>query len=121
MIAFNVVSNVKNCPVDMSAKATKKESFTFSKYSASELLIYSNNIQNKYVQDLVSNIKIPISKIDNNFFDYENAKNTIEKLFAFNAVKKFGLSKKGTVCVCGALVSYIQEMQPQSVGIFSNI
>ncbi|MDR0617689.1 MAG: DNA mismatch repair protein MutS [Endomicrobium sp.] len=117
-VAFADISTGQFFTLETTLKAITTE---ISKYHVSELLIYSNNIQNKYVQDLVSNIKIPISKIDNNFFDYENAKNTIEKLFAFNAVKKFGLSKKGTVCVCGALVSYIQEMQPQSVGIFSNI
>jgi DNA mismatch repair protein MutS len=92
-----------------------------SKYSIGELLISSSSIHNKFVEDIVFNIKIPISNIDDCFFRYENAKKTIEDIFAFNAIKKFGLNKKDTICVCGALLSYIKEMQPQSVAIFSQI
>ncbi|MDR0723580.1 MAG: hypothetical protein LBF23_00120, partial [Endomicrobium sp.] len=92
-----------------------------SKYSIGELLISSKIIENNFIKDIVANIKIPTSNIDDNFFIYENAKKTIEDIFSFNAIKTFSLNKKGTVCVCGALLSYIKEMQPQSVAIFSQI
>jgi DNA mismatch repair protein MutS len=41
--------------------------------------------------------------------------------FGEGSFKEFGLNQKEIVRACGALVSYIKEMQPQSVGIFSNI
>jgi DNA mismatch repair protein MutS len=55
------------------------------------------------------------------FFDFENSKKIIMEHFGEGLFKEFGLNQKEVVRACGALVSYIKEMQPQSVGIFSNI
>ncbi len=92
-----------------------------SKYNPGELIISTGNMQNKQISDFKAKLKVPISDIDNSFFDIEKAQNIIEELFGVSAVKKFGLNKKEVVCACGALLAYIKEMQPQSVSIFSEI
>jgi DNA mismatch repair protein MutS len=116
--AFADISTGEFFTLETSLKAILTE---ISKHPISELLIPSSNVENKFAESLIANIKVPISNIDDCSFKYENAKKTIEDLFDFNTIKKFSLNKKGLVCVCGALLSYIKEIQPQSVGIFSNI
>jgi DNA mismatch repair protein MutS len=92
-----------------------------SKYNPGELIISADNIQNKNISDFIAKLKVPVSDINNSFFDIEKAQNMIAELFGDSAIKKFGLNKKEIVCACGALLSYIKEMQPQSISIFSEI
>ncbi|MDR3092771.1 MAG: DNA mismatch repair protein MutS [Endomicrobium sp.] len=92
-----------------------------SKYNPGELIISAGNMQNKYISDFMTKLKLPVSDINNSFFDIEKAKKIIAELFDVTAVKKFGLNKKEILCACGALLAYIKEMQPQSVDIFSDI
>ncbi|MCA6080071.1 MAG: DNA mismatch repair protein MutS [Endomicrobium sp.] len=92
-----------------------------SKYNPGELIISAGNMQNKYISDFMTKLKLPVSDINNSFFDIEKAKKIIAELFDATAVKKFGLNKKEILCACGALLAYIKEMQPQSVDIFSDI
>ncbi|MDR2395886.1 MAG: DNA mismatch repair protein MutS [Endomicrobium sp.] len=117
-VAFADISTGEFFTLETTLKAISTE---ISRHPISELLVSSSNVKNEFTENLISNIKVPISNIDDSFFKYESAKKTIEDLFAFNAIKKFSLNKKGAICVCGALLSYIREIQPQSVGIFSNI
>ncbi|MDR1245060.1 MAG: DNA mismatch repair protein MutS, partial [Endomicrobium sp.] len=76
---------------------------------------------NKRIQDFAASVKAPISYVNDCFFDFENSKKIIMEHFGEGLFKEFGLNQKEVVRACGALVSYIKEMQPQSVGIFSNI
>ena len=92
-----------------------------SKYNPGELIVSADNIQHARIADFITTIKIPVSDINNSFFDFDNAQKIIAELFDDNATKKFGLYKKEIVCACGSLLSYIKEMQPQSVGIFSDV
>ncbi|MDR0800685.1 MAG: DNA mismatch repair protein MutS, partial [Endomicrobium sp.] len=92
-----------------------------SKYNPGELIISAVNMQNKHISDFTAKLKVPVSDIDNSFFDIEKAQTIIAELLGDNAVKKFGLNKKEIVCACGALLAYIKEMQPQSISIFSEI
>jgi DNA mismatch repair protein MutS len=92
-----------------------------SKYNPGELVISESNAKNKRIQDFVSCVKVPASDVNDYFFDFENTKKVIEDHFGSGALKKFGLNQKETIRACGALLSYIKEMQAQSIGIFSNI
>ncbi|MDR3092594.1 MAG: DNA mismatch repair protein MutS [Endomicrobium sp.] len=92
-----------------------------SKYNPGELIVSADNIQHDQIANFIAAIKIPVSDINNSFFDFNNSQKIIAGLFDDNATKKFGLNKKEIVCACGALLSYIKEMQPQSVSIFSDI
>jgi DNA mismatch repair protein MutS len=92
-----------------------------SKYNPGEIIISSSNMKNQSVANSISTFKIPVSEVNDSFFNIENAKGIIEELFGANAVKNFGFDKKEMICACGALLSYIKEMQPQSLGIFSTI
>jgi DNA mismatch repair protein MutS len=92
-----------------------------SKYKPGEIIISSWNMQNKRILEFISTFKVPISNINNSFFEIENSQKIIRELFEDVAVKKFGLNKKEIVCACGALLSYVKKMQPQSVSIFSDI
>jgi DNA mismatch repair protein MutS len=55
------------------------------------------------------------------FFDFENSRKIIIEHFWEDSFSELGLNQKEIVCSCGTLLSYIKEMQPQSIGIFSNI
>ncbi|MDR3195392.1 MAG: DNA mismatch repair protein MutS [Endomicrobium sp.] len=92
-----------------------------SKYNLGELVISSSAVKNKRIQDFATSVKVHISYVDDCFFDFENSKKTIVEHFGERAFKEIGLSQKEIFRACGALLSYIKEMQPQSVGIFSNI
>jgi len=91
------------------------------KYNPSELIIPVVNMQDKRILGLKSTIKSLISSVDISFFNFHNAKKTISELIDCDCIKKNGLDKKEIVCACGALLSYIKEMQPRSINIFSNI
>ncbi|MDR3256846.1 MAG: DNA mismatch repair protein MutS [Endomicrobium sp.] len=88
-----------------------------SKYNPSELIISASNKQNEQISNFTSKLKVSVSDVNNSFFDFDNSQKIISELFYDNDVK----NKKEIVCACGALFSYIKEMQPQSVSIFSNI
>ncbi|MDR1942984.1 MAG: DNA mismatch repair protein MutS [Endomicrobium sp.] len=92
-----------------------------SKYNPGELIISSSTAKNKWIQDFAASVKAPISYVNDYFFDFENSKKIIIEHFGEGSFKEFGLNQKEIVRACGALVSYINEMQPQSAGIFSNI
>jgi DNA mismatch repair protein MutS len=92
-----------------------------SKYNPGELIMSVGNMQNKCIADFMARFKTPVSEVDNSFFDIENAQKIIVEVFGDDAVEKFGLDKKEIICACGALLAYIREMQPQSIGIFLNI
>ncbi|MDR0956264.1 MAG: DNA mismatch repair protein MutS [Endomicrobium sp.] len=92
-----------------------------SKYSPGEIIISSSNMKNQSVANFISTFKIPVSNVNDSFFELGNAEKTIEEFFDVNAVKNFEFDKKEMICVCGALLSYIKEMQPQSPGIFFTI
>ncbi|MDR1433952.1 DNA mismatch repair protein MutS [Candidatus Endomicrobiellum devescovinae] len=92
-----------------------------SKYNPGELVISSSTAKNKRIQDFAASVKTPISYVNDCFFDFENSKKIIIEHFGEDSFKELGLNQKEIVRACGALVSYIKEMQPQSAGIFSNI
>jgi len=92
-----------------------------SKYNPGELIISSSTAKNKSIQDFAASVKAPISYVNDCFFDFESSKKIIIEHFGEGSFKEFGLNQKEIVRACGALVSYIKEMQPQSAGIFSNI
>ncbi|MCL2485739.1 MAG: DNA mismatch repair protein MutS [Endomicrobia bacterium] len=91
-----------------------------SKYNPGEIIISAKNMQNPKVADFVSKLKTPFSEVNDELFETENAKNAIEDIFKERA-KTFGLNKKEIVSACGAVLSYIKENQPLSIGIFSSI
>jgi DNA mismatch repair protein MutS len=89
------------------------------KYEPKEFVISDNNT---LIDSFLFKLKIPISKIENTFFDFENAKNEIINSFGFNSLKKFSLEDVDMICVCGALLSYIRKTQLYSgTKIFYNI
>ncbi|MDR2645409.1 MAG: DNA mismatch repair protein MutS [Endomicrobium sp.] len=92
-----------------------------SKYNPGELVISSSTTKNKKIQDFVTSVKAPISYVNDCFFDFENSKKVIIEHFGEGSFKEFGLNQKEIVRACGALLSYIKEMQQQSAEIFSNI
>ncbi|MCL2335030.1 MAG: DNA mismatch repair protein MutS [Endomicrobia bacterium] len=92
-----------------------------SKYAPGEILFSQRTLQNAYVSAFVSKLKTPVSDFGDSFFSYENAKNTVEEVFGGRALKTFGLNEKEAVAACGAVLGYIKETQPSSLGIFSQI
>ncbi|MCL2390708.1 MAG: DNA mismatch repair protein MutS [Endomicrobia bacterium] len=91
-----------------------------SKYNPGEIIFSSKNMQNLRMSDFVSKLKTPFSEVGEDFFDFENAKNIIAEVFKERA-KAFGLDKKEIISACGAVLSYVKENQPLSLGIFSSI
>ncbi|MDR1259763.1 MAG: DNA mismatch repair protein MutS [Endomicrobium sp.] len=92
-----------------------------SKYNPGEFIVSEKYIENKYVTNLILRTKLPISGVSNIFFKFENAQKIIFEIFGNDSIKKFELLSKKIICVCGALLSYIKKMQPESINIFSNI
>jgi DNA mismatch repair protein MutS len=92
-----------------------------SKYNPGELIISSSNAKINAVQNFLASVKAPISDINDCLFDFDNSKKIIIDNFGQEAFGQFGLNQKEIVRACGALLSYIKEMQIQSIGIFSDI
>ncbi|MDR3071839.1 MAG: DNA mismatch repair protein MutS [Endomicrobium sp.] len=92
-----------------------------AKYNPSELIISKSHIKSEFLANFVSATTSPISNVDDSFFDIGNAHKIIKEFFANNVVERIKLNKEEIWRVCGALLSYIKEMQPQSIKIFSNI
>jgi DNA mismatch repair protein MutS len=91
-------------------------------YNPSEILIpdeYINN--NNIIIKLASKHKILVSNINNSFFDLDSSIKIILELFGHNSLKKFELNNNQIICVCGALLAYMKEMQSNSILIFSKI
>ncbi|MDR1695742.1 MAG: DNA mismatch repair protein MutS [Endomicrobium sp.] len=91
-----------------------------SKYNPGEIIFSSKNIQNPQIAAFVSKLKTPFSEVGAEFFDFENSKNVIAEIFKERA-GTFALDKKEIVSACGAVLSYVKENQPLSIGIFSAI
>ncbi|MDR0915279.1 MAG: DNA mismatch repair protein MutS [Endomicrobium sp.] len=91
------------------------------KYNPSEILIPDNYTTNNEIFELASKHKILISKINNSFFTLDRCIKVILKIFGYNSLKKFELNDNQVICVCGALLAYMQEMQSKSILIFSKI
>ncbi|MDR3112616.1 MAG: DNA mismatch repair protein MutS [Elusimicrobiota bacterium] len=102
---------------------TPRQSFEaeIGKYNPGEIIVSKDMLLKKEIAQVLEKLKLPISTIDNSYFELENSKNTILEIFGAESLKKFSLDKATIICSCGALLSYIKEMQPQSIGIFSNI
>jgi len=92
-----------------------------SKYNPGELIISTSNKYNKHISSFLAGFNVPISEVSDSFFSIENAQRMITEIFDSNALEKFGLDKKEAICACGALLAYIKQMQPESVGIFFDI
>ncbi|MDR2426629.1 MAG: DNA mismatch repair protein MutS [Endomicrobium sp.] len=92
-----------------------------SKYNPGEIVINSKNLLNPYIAQYVEKLKIPVSEVEEKYFDFPSGMQKIQKTFGPNSVKSFGLDKKEIVSACAAVLNYIAETQPQSVGIFSSI
>ncbi|MCL1972120.1 MAG: DNA mismatch repair protein MutS [Endomicrobia bacterium] len=92
-----------------------------SKYNPGEIVISSKNLLNPHIAAHIEKLKVPVSDVDENFFDFSAGAERIQKFLGKNAVKAFGLNKKEIVSVCGAVLNYINETQPQASGIFSAI
>lgn len=103
---------------DTSLKLLEAE---ISRYKPGELLISRGIAGNKQIQDFIRGVKIPVSNIDDHFFDFEKAKEAVIEHFGGKIFKEAGLNQKDIIRSCGALLSYIKEMQPMSVDIFSYI
>jgi DNA mismatch repair protein MutS len=92
------------------------------KYEPSEIITPAvNNTQDERISNLKSITKSYVSSIDISFFDFYNAKKIISEIIGCNYFKKSEFDKKEIVCACGALLSYVKKMHPQSVNIFSDI
>jgi DNA mismatch repair protein MutS len=103
---------------DVTLKSIETE---ISKYNPGELIISAGNRQNKRISDFLARFSVLVSEINDSFFNVESSQKVIAEIFDINALKKFGLDKKEVVCACGALLAYIRQMQPESVGIFLDI
>jgi DNA mismatch repair protein MutS len=91
-----------------------------SKYNPGELIISASNAKST-LQNLAASVKVPISDINDYLFDFDNSKKIIVDHFGQEAFRQPGLNQKEIIRACGALLSYIKEIQPQSVEIFSDI
>jgi DNA mismatch repair protein MutS len=91
------------------------------KYNPSEILIPESYVDNSIIMELASKHKILISNINNSFFDIDRSMEIISNSFGYNSLKKFELDDNQVICVCGALLSYMKEMQRKSILIFSKI
>jgi DNA mismatch repair protein MutS len=128
-IVFNEnISSVAFAFADISTGEffTSETTFKFieteiSKYNPREIIISSDSMRDRRISDFISNIRVPVSNINNSFFAIENTKEIIKEVFKEDVVRKFELNKKEIICVCAALLSYIKKIQPQSICIFSNI
>ncbi|GMO64122.1 MAG: DNA mismatch repair protein MutS [Endomicrobiia bacterium] len=103
---------------EMALKSIETE---ISKYNPGELIVSSVTTRNRSVLDFLAKFKIPISDVNDSFFDFEDAKKMVLNVFGNDALKKFNLDKKEIICACGALLAYVREVQPRSVDIFLNI
>lgn len=101
--------------------ALKSIETEISKYNPGELIVSSVTTRNRLILDSLAKFKIPISDVNDSFFDIENAKKMVWEVFGNDALKKFKLDKKEIICACGALIAYVREIQPRSVDIFFNI
>jgi DNA mismatch repair protein MutS len=90
------------------------------KYNPGEIIISENNKKNKYISHFIYNFGIPISFIDNYIFNIEKIEKNID-IFLKNNKINFNSFNDEIICVCCALIYYINKMQPQSINIFSNI
>jgi DNA mismatch repair protein MutS len=92
-----------------------------SKYSPGELIISASNLKINTVRNFIAGVKIHTSDINDCFFDFDSSKKIVADHFGQEAFRQPGLNQKEIIRACGALLSYIKELQPQSVGIFSDI
>ena len=91
-----------------------------SKYNPGEILIARSSLKNAKAAEFMSEIKTPVSELDDSFFGQENSGLLINELFP-GGLKSFGIDKKEIVSAVGAVLSYIKETQGQSLHIFSRI
>ncbi|MDR2437553.1 MAG: DNA mismatch repair protein MutS [Endomicrobium sp.] len=92
-----------------------------SKYNPGELIVSASNLKINTVQNFIVSVNVPISDINDCFFDFDSSKKIITDHFGQEAFRQPGLNQKEIIRACGALLSYIKKMQPQSAGIFSDI
>ena len=98
-----------------------KISAEIAKYSPGEIVISSKTAQNPKISQVLSEIKTPISEIDDISFGLKNAQEIIEEVFGKSAAAQAGILDNKTISACGSLLSYIKENQPAGVAIFSKI
>ncbi|MDR0890919.1 MAG: hypothetical protein LBM05_02195, partial [Endomicrobium sp.] len=91
------------------------------KYNPKEILVPECPDNNNVFEAINIKQNFLVSKIKKSFFDLDNSKKIISELFGLNSLKKFELNNNRIICICGALLLYIKEMQPKSVLIFSKI
>ncbi|MDR1195122.1 MAG: DNA mismatch repair protein MutS, partial [Endomicrobium sp.] len=101
--------------------ALKSLEAEISKYNPGEIMISSKNLQNPHIASCIERLKFPVSEVEEKHFETSRGGEKIKKAFGANALKAFGLDKKEIVSVCGAVLNYIDETQPQAAGIFSSI
>ena len=95
-----------------------KISAEIAKYSPSEVIISSKNLQNPKISDLLSKLKCHISEVNNEYFE---SNEIIEEVFGKSAAANAGILDNKTLAACASLLSYIKANQPAGVTIFSRI
>ncbi|MDR2860221.1 MAG: DNA mismatch repair protein MutS [Elusimicrobiota bacterium] len=91
-----------------------------TKYNPGEILISKSAFADENIKGFIYKLD-NISEIDDSLFSYKNALSIISDKFGAASIKSFDLDSEDIVSVCGAVLNYIKETQPNSFGIFNEI
>jgi DNA mismatch repair protein MutS len=91
------------------------------KYDPGEILICDDKRSKKYCDSFGDKAKTALTNLSADFFDFENAKEALEKKFTPEQISSFGLDNQELIIACGVIMAYLEGTQKTSSTIFNSI